>query len=198
MFALHLLCNPYCLDSRHSEKQTSKNSSTWRQSRYSKNQIFNCLPSKIIFLPKNVEYMSPEYNINFNSTKIYAYLYTILCFSLGSFEKNESTIGQAMEKEREEVNVNSKELTVTFFLQIFSFILNFGAKLQSVFTKKTERFIWLKKKKSRNSLTEVQLKTLTCLWTSNVSYEHSHHFYNILFITLLKINKKVVMFCSRA
>lgn len=105
-----------------------------------------------------------------------------------------------MEKEREEVNVNSKELTVTFFLQIFSFILNFGAKLQSVFTKKTERFIWLKKekKKNRNSLTEVQLKTLKCLWTSNVSYEHSHHFYNILFITLLRINKKVVMFCSRA
>lgn len=44
--------------------------------------------------------MSPEYSINFNSTKMYAYLYTILCQSLQSFEKkkNESTIGQAMEK----------------------------------------------------------------------------------------------------
>lgn len=57
-----------------------------------------------------------------------------------------------MEKEREEVNVNSKELTVTFFLQIFSFILNFGAKLQSVFTKKTERFIWLKKEKKKTGI----------------------------------------------
>jgi len=42
--------------------------------------------------------MSPEYSINFNSTKMYAYLYTILRYSLRSFEKNESTTGQAMEK----------------------------------------------------------------------------------------------------
>lgn len=61
------------------QKKTSKNSITWRQSRYSKNQIFNCLPRKIIFLPKNVEYMSPEYNINFNSTKIYMRIYTQYC-----------------------------------------------------------------------------------------------------------------------
>lgn len=35
--------------SQHSEKQPSKESITWRQRRYSKSQIFKCLPSKIIF-----------------------------------------------------------------------------------------------------------------------------------------------------
>lgn len=41
-------------------------------------------------------------------------------------------------------NVNSVELTITLFLQIFSFILEFGAKQQSFLSKEAERFLWLK------------------------------------------------------